>query len=476
MFKFKKRKKSIAYKIWLKMVQFTSVLLIIFLIGIIFIYRDTEAEYSYMELESYANSPNIREFVLGEELLYKSKDLNDIDEELFEKIEKINELQERHYKIYTFTAENKSGIYKINIDNSQFRDDDFDIRYQIILDEIENKMNEGVSKVDKGYKSYGLEMFYYYVDWNDDYSHANIYINYSLRSLKIIMNVLVTFFLLIILTFITSKLIANQISKPIKEIEEFTDEISHKNWDVIVPTYVDDEIGQVMKALENMKNSLIESEIKEREFLHARSHDLKTPVMLIKGYAQSIIDGVDIKSGRSAPEIIVEESERLEHKIQQLLRLNSFNISSVDESSFEVIRIDRLLKSLTNKFKTLKSNLIWETNFIESEINANSEMLLIAFENIIENQIRYANTLIKIDMIWDKHLKIIISNDGEHFEVEEPNTLFETYKKGNSGNYGLGLAITKQIIEAHGGQVNARNNDIGISIELDFYEVLDTEV
>ncbi len=62
--------------------------------------------------------------------------------------------------------------------------------------------------------------------------------------------------------------------------------------------------------------------------------------------------------------------------------------------------------------------------------------------------------------------EIIISNDGPHFQVEDPNILFETYTKDRSGKFGLGLSIVKQIIKSHNGSIEAYNTQKGVEFKI----------
>jgi two-component system sensor histidine kinase CssS len=102
------------------------------------------------------------------------------------------------------------------------------------------------------------------------------------------------------------------------------------------------------------------------------------------------------------------------------------------------------------------------TSLSTLECFGDGETLLIAFENIIENQLRYAKSTIDI-IIKDR--TIYISNDGPKFE-SSPDELFEIYKKGTSGQFGLGLAITKKVITSHGGSIKAYNTDNGVCFEM----------
>ena len=341
--------------------------------------------------------------------------------------------------------------------------------FEKIIDRIEkNKNNKGVLK--ENLKEINMLIFYY-VDWEKDSSdkvseNATVFLTSLPQNNDLETGLFFGIFILFIISFFISIIISKKIASPVKELKLFAEEIAKRNWKVEVPTVENDEIGLLTEALEKMRDSLKMYEERDREFLQSTSHDLKTPVMIIKGYAQSMIDGITINSEKSGAEIIKSESERLERKITQLLRLNILSHSLEYNKSIEYIRIDRILKNLISKFKIINPKLKWIVDLKEIEIQGDSEALLIAFENIIENQLRFAENVISVVMKKEEKNEIIISNDGPHFQVEDPNILFETYIKDRSGKFGLGLSIVKQIIKSHNGSVVAYNIEKGVEFKI----------
>ena len=96
------------------------------------------------------------------------------------------------------------------------------------------------------------------------------------------------------------------------------------------------------------------------------------------------------------------------------------------------------------------------TEISDCKINGDPEQLKIAFENIFENQTRYAVKSIEVTM--EKNGIIYIKNDGEKINPEFMSELFSPFKKGNRGKNGIGLAIVKRIIEIHGGKIKIYND------------------
>lgn len=338
-----------------------------------------------------------------------------------------------------------------------------------ILEIISKKVIEEKSK-----RSYSLgkitlenQLHYYYAEYGNDSEGIMVFITSTEIEPLISLSFIIAFIITLIISFIVTKIISNKIVRPIYDLETFAEDIANHKWDVIPPTSDTAEIQELSDSLDHMREVLKTRDDREREFLQSSSHSLKTPVMVIKGYAQAMIDGLLVDSPESPAEVIRREAENLERRVSQLLKLYTYAHALESEGKQDSIRIDRLLNSLIRRFEIIKPNLRWDVNITPVEVIGNSEALLTAFENIIENQIRYAKSVISISikketMYSISSIVIKIANDGPHFNQEDPMCLFHRYKKDESGQWGLGLAIVKQIVEAHNGNVIADNTDEGI--------------
>lgn len=339
-----------------------------------------------------------------------------------------------------------------------------------ILDKIVNRIIKNKDKADRGTIEEEGIVLLYYVEWNkeDRENHledTRIFLVSIPRNSTLERELFSGGFILFILSFFISRIISKKIVTPVQKLTLFAEEIAKRNWEVEAPITENDEIGILTQSLEKMRDSLKVYEERDREFLQSTSHDLKTPVMVIKGYAESIIDGITINSEKSGAEVIKAEAERLERKITQLLRLNTLR-HSLDYNESEEVRVDRILKNLISKFKVINPKLKWIVDLKELEIQGDSEALLIAFENIIENQLRFAKSTISVSMDDKSKGEILISNDGPNFEVDDPDILFETYTKDRLGKFGLGLSIVKQVIRSHKGSIEASNLEKGVQFKI----------
>jgi signal transduction histidine kinase len=186
--------------------------------------------------------------------------------------------------------------------------------------------------------------------------------------------------------------------------------------------------------------------------------------MSIQGYAEGIKYGV-IDDSSSAVEIIIDESKRLTAIVEDLLylsKLDSFQETIKPES----LIAEDLLKSCIERINgiALHNKIKINTNFSDKKliILADEEKLTRAIINILGNCLRYAKTEVNLSLNKDNsNLIITIEDDGAGFNENELGRIFDRFFKGTNGKYGLGLTITKSIIEMHNGTIVAKNSPKG---------------
>ena len=264
--------------------------------------------------------------------------------------------------------------------------------------------------------------------------------------------------------FFTAKVVANRISKPLKELENHTIRIAQKDWKEPIKIENEDEIGRLAEAMNRMQTELKRIDEEEKTFLQSISHDLKTPVMVIMSHAEAIIDGVYIDSVEKTAEIIKEEAINLEKKIKQLLYLNTLDYVLENNNESKEFDLRKLLLHIINRFEVVNSNIEWDLELDEIIIKGSKDKIKVALENILENGLRYAKTKIDVKLKKEGSYSVLeIYNDGPNIHTENIDHIFETLYKDKTGNFGLGLAISKKIINFYNGEIKAVNREKGVS-------------
>ncbi|MEJ6527503.1 HAMP domain-containing sensor histidine kinase [Exiguobacterium sp. USCH10] len=270
-----------------------------------------------------------------------------------------------------------------------------------------------------------------------------------------------------LLSLIPALLMSRQLTKPIVEMERAVEKISNRQWETALPLDRQDELGQLAHSIDAMRKELKEQDLAQQALLQNISHDLKTPIMVIRGYAQSIGDGIyptgDLKG---SSEVIDEEASRLEKKVVDLLYVTKLEYFKGQEMKLEPINLDKLMELLVARFK-LRGRLDWEINGEGGEMLGDGEQIRVAFENVLDNALRYAETCIRIDLNRDESgVEIIIFNDGP--PVDESLDLFHQFSRGKQGKFGLGLFIVQRIVTLHTGEVSLRNTGDGTAVRFYF--------
>lgn len=247
---------------------------------------------------------------------------------------------------------------------------------------------------------------------------------------------------------------------PLKKIKNYIDDIKdRKKGELTIDR--EDEIGIVAKALVAMKEDLDKQEKIKEEMIHNISHDLKTPIALIQTYGQSVKDDIyPYGDKNSSMDVILENADRLEHKVKSFLYLNRLDYLNGTEIELDTLDMKKLLEKIVSQMDALKPDLTLKTELAEVCFIGNEEHWRVAIENIIENASRYAKTEIRI-ILKDKYLEIY--NDGENISEDALPYLFDPYVKGVKGQFGLGLSIASKISQMFGYRIQAKNREVGVS-------------
>lgn len=233
--------------------------------------------------------------------------------------------------------------------------------------------------------------------------------------------------------------------------DEYNDRYSYK---------FKDEFKMLSDAIDDMKETLKEQEEYKSQMYQSISHDLKTPLTVIKSYLEAIDDCV--LDPQDAKKVIKEQVEKLEIKVHSLLYLNKLNyIKDTNNYQNKKVDIKPILDSSIEKFKIQRPELNFVINVSSNTtFNGTSDMWEAIIDNILNNFMRYA---LKEVIITIKNESIKFYNDGENIDENILNDIFTPYKKGIKGEFGLGLSIVKKSVSLFGYEISVRNEKKGVS-------------
>ena len=207
---------------------------------------------------------------------------------------------------------------------------------------------------------------------------------------------------------------------------------------------------------------------RQQTFFQNASHELKTPLMAIQGYAEGIQAGVTDTG--SAAEVILEESDRMTELVDELLDISKIDMGRQQLTLSEMDIRELLYDSIRAVEPTAAAGgIAIVPDFPETPVivNCDDTRLRRAITNILSNGIRYARSELRLTCRTDKrHVTIRIQDDGDGIAEEDLPHIFDRFYMGKSGKSGIGLALTKEIIHLHKGTIRAYNGDSGAVFEI----------
>lgn len=322
---------------------------------------------------------------------------------------------------------------------------------------------EVLSMLDKEYGTfdYDEKPYYYYLSRHDDVIKVAIanksYFNKIRGSfmVSVISLFLLAFLLIALIVFVWSSIVVKKIEK----LKAKIDNIDNDNFDHKINFRTDDEIKSLALSIEDMRMNLKMQEEYKNNMYQNISHDFKTPLTVIKSYVEAVEDGVEDE--KDALKVIKEQTEKLEKKVYSLLYLNKLDYlkdRNVDKKS--LIDISEVINASVEKFKYQRKDVTIRTSIDDSKFNGTFELWETIIDNILNNFIRYAKKEIKITV---KNNKLTLFNDGPAIDENLVNDIFNPFKKGIKGQFGLGLSIVKKTLNLLNYDISIENSKKGVS-------------
>lgn len=246
--------------------------------------------------------------------------------------------------------------------------------------------------------------------------------------------------------------------------------------------FLSDELDKTIGQLKTANEKLLMDIEKERaleksrkEFVAAASHELKTPISIIRAYTEALTDGVSENKKQRYTQVIIDETEKLDKLICEMLEISRYD-AGVEALNIASCNIKELLVSVVARFdESLKRKKI-EKTLILPDVDAEKEIDVEKIERVIVNFISNAvkNTpeggslICELKMMPDASVAVRVENSGSHIPDEEISRVWERYYKADkarnrkTGGTGLGLAIAKNILEAHNADFWAENTQDGV--------------
>jgi signal transduction histidine kinase len=267
-----------------------------------------------------------------------------------------------------------------------------------------------------------------------------------------------TILVAVLASLVVSIALARRLSRPVRDMERATRRIAAGDLDVRLGDYPPDEVGRLAHSINHMAGRLKRLETARARFISEISHDLRTPLTAIKGLLVNLIDDAGAGERRSL-EIAERETDRLIRLVSQLLDFSRWQSGRLELNRRPVdvgaIARDAVVLSegqARHRHITLDADIPPSLPTVSADPDRLQRVIL----NLLDNAIKFTPGGGRVTLGLTRRgreIEVGVRDTGRGMSEEEQERAFEPYYRGQGGGAGLGLAIARAVVEAHGGRM-----------------------
>ncbi|WP_343208093.1 HAMP domain-containing sensor histidine kinase [Anaerolentibacter hominis] len=257
-----------------------------------------------------------------------------------------------------------------------------------------------------------------------------------------------------------------KVTKPVAELAVAANKIAEGDFDVYIENDGQDEMARLTRRFNHMASELKQTEYMQKDFLDSMSHEFKTPISAIKGFATILQNGgIPEEDKQEYLGIILDESNRLSELATNILNLSRLeNMERIEKS--ESFYLDEQLRKtiVILERQWSRKKITFEVELESVEYTGKSESLMQVWINIIGNAIKFSPEKSIIRIFLEHHgggARIIVEDHGCGMDENTRKHIFDRFyqkdQAGTDGGIGLGLSIAKRIVDLSGGQILAES-------------------
>ncbi len=259
-------------------------------------------------------------------------------------------------------------------------------------------------------------------------------------------------------------MVAIGITRPLERLCREVNRIGEGSFELIGESFDLKELESLRLTMNQMAAKLEQSDTQQKTFFQNVSHDLRTPLMSIGGYAQGIEMGV-FPDPKQAAHTIMEESQRLTSLVESLLTLSKLE-NGTTKPDLKPLKLETSIRQSMERMNGLamqkEIQLIWNPEEKEEYVLADEMLMGKIWDNLLSNALRYGKRQVEITEIGQKgEVQIQIADDGPGINPKDLPHIFDRCYKGKGGNFGIGLAIVKAAVMGMGGRISVENRENG---------------
>lgn len=285
-------------------------------------------------------------------------------------------------------------------------------------------------------------------------------------SVVILILVAAGLFIMLLLT-LSGAYFIRSIVVPVRQLSQSARQIAQGDFGVRIEKAKDDEIGQLVDAINDMAGELGAAEQLKNDFISSVSHELRTPLTAIKGWAETLQEGAGPETTAKGMNVIIRESERLSGLVEELLdfsRLQNGRLRLIVSRLDILSELDEAVYMFTDRARTEHKQLHYEETTALPPVYGDVDRLRQVFVNIIDNALKYTSpggtitVSSREDSGW---VRVSIRDTGCGIPAEHlPNVKKKFYKANQLvRGSGIGLAVADEIARLHGGSLDIQSQE-----------------
>ena len=271
-----------------------------------------------------------------------------------------------------------------------------------------------------------------------------------------------------VIALVIARWLARGMTQPLRDMAQAARRMEVGDYTTRVSTNSRDEVGQLATAFNRMSGELENLEQSRRDLVANVSHELKTPITAIRAHLETLLDGVE----QPAPEtlqVMLTQSERLGRLVEQLLDLSRLESGEVPLLR-EDVTLEPLVAQVVSEIEVARMNrgvhLGQELPAELPAVSVDRERVHQVLFNLVDNAVRFTPPGGEVVVSAHRHngsVEISVADTGVGIPPEHLPRLFErfyrvdTARSREDGGTGIGLAIARSVVEAHGGHIKAES-------------------
>jgi two-component system sensor histidine kinase BaeS len=280
--------------------------------------------------------------------------------------------------------------------------------------------------------------------------------------------------LIFLLAFIMAIIVSRHLTKPIKQIVAGTNELTKGNFANRITPTTQDELGTLSNNVNELAGTLEQNRHMRYQWMSDTSHELRTPLTVLRSHLLAVQDGVFVADDKRINTLIgqVDNLNRIVDDIAQLSHSDTANLTYDDADIDLILVFEKTLESYTARFEqqalTVNSNALKIAE--PCIVSGDKDRLQQLFANLLENTCRYTHEGGRVNIAVNKannNVELVLQDSAPNVLPEDRSQLFERFyrveksRNRDFGGSGLGLALCKQIVEAHGGHISLEDSPLG---------------